>query len=69
MCGQGPVLQGNSVKLSLNCSSEEEINQLYQKLSEQDQIISELKAEFWGDLFAMVIDKFGVRWMLSLKKK
>lgn len=69
MCGQGDLKQGNSVQLNLNCSSEEEINQLYKSLAEGGKILSELKAEFWGALFAMVIDRFGVRWMLSYDKK
>jgi PhnB protein len=68
MCGQGDLNQGNSVQLSLNCSSEEEINNLYKKLSDGGQILQELKEEFWGALFAMIVDKFGVRWMLSLEK-
>ena len=69
MCGQGDVVQGNSVQLNLNCSSDEEINTLYQKLSTDGSIVQELEHQFWGDLFAMVIDKFGVRWMLSLEIK
>ncbi|HMQ07038.1 MAG TPA: VOC family protein [Saprospiraceae bacterium] len=65
MCGQGELLQGNSIQLSLHCNSEEEIHRLYNKLSEKGTVLSELKKEFWGSLFAMIIDCFGVRWMLS----
>ncbi len=68
MCGQGALNQGNSVQLSLDCSSEDEIKDLYQKLSEGGKILDDLKEQFWGALFAMVIDKFGVRWMLSYEK-
>lgn len=68
MCGQGNLNQGNSVQLNLNCSSEEEIKTLYRKLSEGGRILEELKEPFWGGLFAMLIDKFGVRWMLSYEK-
>lgn len=66
MCGQGDLNQGNSVQMSLTCSSKEEIVMLYQQLSEGGKIIQSLEKQFWGSLFAMVIDKFGVRWMLSL---
>jgi len=62
MCGQGDLNQGNSLQLILNCSSEEEINNLYKKLSDGGHILQELKEEFWG------VDKFGVRWMLSFEK-
>ena len=68
MCGQGVLNQGNTVQLSLTCTSEDEINNLYQELSEGGKVMEELKEPFWGSLFAMVIDKFGVRWMLSYDK-
>ncbi|WMJ72366.1 VOC family protein [Cytophagaceae bacterium ABcell3] len=67
MCGQGELHQGNNVQLSLNCSSKEEINNLFQRLSEGGKVVQELQEPFWGGLFAMLIDKFGVRWMLSLE--
>lgn len=68
MCGMGELTPGNSVDINLNCSSEEEINHLYKKLSEEGKILQELQEQFWGALFAMVTDRFGVRWMLSLDK-
>ncbi|MBK6265154.1 VOC family protein [Marivirga sp. S37H4] len=68
MCGMGELKQGNSVQINLNCSSEEEINELYKKLPEGGKVVDELNEQFWGALFAMVIDRFGVRWMLSLDK-
>lgn len=67
MCGMGKLQQGNSVELNLNCSSEEEINHLYKELSNGGKILDKLQEQFWGALFAMVIDRFGVRWMLSLE--
>lgn len=67
MCGQGDLVQGNSVQLSLDCDSKEEIDHLYEKLSEGGTVVQKLEPQFWGALFAMVIDKFGVRWMLSLE--
>lgn len=65
MCGNGEIKRGNSVQLCLNCDTEEEINTLYQQLTGEGKILSELKSEFWGDQFAMVIDRFGVQWMLA----
>jgi PhnB protein len=68
MCGMGELKRGNSVEINLNCQSEEEINQLYQKLSEGGKILEELKDQFWGAKFAMLIDQFGIRWMLNYEK-
>jgi PhnB protein len=68
-CGQGDVMQGNSFQFNLNYNSKEEIKSLFQQLSKGGSVVQELEEQFWGDLFAMVIDKFGVRWMLSLEQK
>lgn len=59
---------GNNVALSLNCSSENEINTYYAKLSEGGKIIDSLKQQFWGALFGVFDDKFGIRWMLNYDK-
>jgi len=64
----GGFQQGNNVALSLNCSSEEEINNFYSKLSEGGKIIDSLKQQFWGAMFGVFDDKFGVRWMLNYDK-
>lgn len=69
MCGMGEVLRGNSVEISLECTTEKEINQLYKELADEGEVLDELKEQFWGSLFAMVADRYGNRWMLSLEKK
>ncbi|GAA5037764.1 VOC family protein [Marivirga lumbricoides] len=68
MCGMGEVKRGNNVEINLNCESEEEINHLYQQLSAGGEILNELREEFWGAKFAMLIDQFGVRWMMNYEK-
>lgn len=60
--------EGNNVALALNCSSEEEINAFYTKLSEGGKVIQGPRTEFWGGIFAALIDKFGIRWMLNYEK-
>ena len=64
---QGYML-GNNIALSLNCSSEEEINSFYSKLSEDGKIIDSLKTQFWGAVFGVFTDKFGITWMLNYDK-
>lgn len=69
MCGMGALKHGNAIQINLNCSSQEEIRDLYKRLPEGGgTIVDELKEQFWGALFAMVTDRFGIRWMLSLDK-
>ena len=68
MIGPDGFNQGTNIALSLNCSSEEEINTFFAKLSEGGKIIDPLKVQFWGALFGVFNDKFGIRWMLSYDK-
>lgn len=68
MLWPGDLVNGNSVTLSLNCSSEEEINEFFSKLAEGGQITDPLKDQFWGALFGTLTDKFGVKWMLNYDK-
>ncbi len=62
------ITKGNSIALSINCSSEEEINTFFNKLSTGGTIIDPLKEQFWGAIFGVFTDKFGTRWMLNYDK-
>ncbi len=66
--GMGSSVEGTNVVLSLNCSSEEEANTFFSKLSEGGKITHPLKVEFWGALFGQLTDKFGIHWMLNYDK-
>lgn len=68
MVGPEGFVQGNTVSLMVSCSSEEEINTLFAKLSEHGQIGCPLGEQFWGSIFAALTDKFGTSWMLNYDK-
>ncbi len=55
---------GNNISLTLTCESEEEINNLFTKLSDGGEILMPLGIQFWGDLFGAFYDKFKIKWML-----
>lgn len=61
-------LKGNHMALSLNCSSEEEINHFFSSLSAGGQVVDSLGVKFWGAIFGVLTDKFGIRWMLNYDK-
>ena len=65
MTGPDGFQQGNNIALSVNCSSEEEINTLFSVLSSDGKIIDTLKPQFWGGLFGVIQDKYGISWMLN----
>ena len=61
-------VKGNVINLNINCSSEKEINSFFEKLSEGGNVTMPLADQFWGAKFGMLIDKFGIAWMLNLEK-
>ena len=61
---EGPLVQGNTITLCLNCSSEAEVQQFFQRLSEGGHVSHPLKVEFWGATFGTLTDRFGQHWML-----
>ncbi len=65
---QDAPVKGNVINLNINCSSEEEINSFFEKLSEGGNIIMPLADQFWGAKFGMLTDKFDISWMLNWEK-
>lgn len=66
----GQVLKtGNNFSLSLSPDSEEEALRLFNGLAEGGTIEAPFKKEFWGGFFGMILDKFGVRWMVNYEPK
>jgi PhnB protein len=62
------LVQGNNFAISVNCNSEEEINTLFEKLGAGGTVIDPLKEQFWGAIFGVLNDKFGIRWMFNYEK-
>ena len=60
---------GDTITLSINCTSEDEIKTIFSKLSAGGKVTMPLKDEFWGATFGMLTDKFGIDWMLNFQKK
>jgi PhnB protein len=56
---------GNNISLSINASTEEDAERLFNNLSEGGRITMPLEKTFWGALFGMFTDKFGINWMVN----
>ena len=63
------LIKGNSVSLALNCSSEEEIRDYFEKLSAGGEATHPLEDTFWGALFGGLTDRYGNHWLLNFTKK
>lgn len=66
----GPVFTMNpSISLYVSCSTENEIDNLYKKLSDGGFVMMALDKYPWSEKYAWVKDKFGVSWQLILTDK
>lgn len=61
----GKTQQGDQVRVSLECESEEEITRVYNNLSVSGNVEVELQETAWGALHANLVDQFGVGWLLN----
>lgn len=68
MVGNNGLIQGNSVSLMLDCTSEDEIKSSFDKLSDGGEATHPLENTFWGALFGDLTDKFGNHWLLHYSK-
>jgi PhnB protein len=68
MVSEQGLIKGNAVSLSINCSSEEEIKNFYEKLSSGGKKDHPLENTFWGALFGDLTDKYGNHWLLNFDK-
>lgn len=63
------LVKGNAVSLMLDCSSEAEIKNVFQKLSSNGgKVLHPLENSFWGALFGDLMDKYGNIWLLHFDK-
>ena len=68
MVSENGLVKGNAVSLMLNCSSENEIRNYYENLSDGGKQTHPLEISFWGALFGDLTDKYGNNWLLHFDK-
>lgn len=56
-----------SISLYVSCATEEEIDRLFEQLSQGGAVAMPLAAYPFSEKFAWVADKYGVSWQLSLE--
>ena len=61
----GPYIAGTNFSLSLHPDSEEEARKLFDALSKGGTAVMPLEKTFWGAYFGMLVDKFGIKWMVN----
>jgi PhnB protein len=59
-----PVQRGNGLNLALGFKTEEEGRQVFERLADGGNVRMPFERMFWGEMFGMVEDPFGVRWQV-----
>jgi len=56
---------GNNVHITIIAESKEEADRLFKGLSAGGTVTMPLDMAFWGAYFGMLVDKYGVQWMIN----
>ena len=57
---------GNNIAVSLSGDDDAELRGYWDKLAGGGQVALALEKQMWGDVFGMVVDRFGVSWMVNI---
>lgn len=57
---------GAQISLTLNGDDEVKLREYWDKLVEGGQVTVPLDKAPWGDTFGMLVDKFGINWMIDI---
>ena len=63
------LVQGNNFSVSVSAESRVEAEKIFNGLAEYGQISMPLADTFWGAFFGMIIDQFGINWMISFNER
>ena len=58
-------VKGNNFSISISAESKQEADKIFTALSHGGQVTMAMNNTFWGDYFGMLVDQFGIHWMMS----
>ena len=61
-----PHQPGNNITVSLSGDDAKELRGYWEKLNDGGTVTVPLEKQMWGDEFGMLIDKFGIAWMVNI---
>ena len=59
------IVGGNNFHISIQVDSEGETDRVFNALSTDGHVTMPLHQAFWGERFGMLVDRFGIQWMVS----
>jgi len=64
LVGESGLSRGNAVSILIKCTSKEEMNVYFGKLSEGGEATHPITRTFWGAWFGGLTDKYGNQWVM-----
>jgi PhnB protein len=61
-----PYQAGTNISVSLSGDDDGELRGYWDKLADGGQVTLALEKQMWGDVFGMVVDRFGITWMVNI---
>jgi PhnB protein len=61
-----PYTPGTNISISLSGENQAELTAYYEKLSAGGTVVEPLTKAPWGDTFGMLVDPFGINWMVNI---
>jgi PhnB protein len=62
-----PRDEGSSIQISLS-GDDANLRDYFQKLSQRGSVTMPLAKQAWGDEFGMLVDPFGIQWMVNVSQ-
>jgi PhnB protein len=63
------LIKGTNVSLSLVGNDAAKLKGFFEKLSAGGTVTMPMEKQFWGDVFGMFTDKFGIHWMVNVTER
>jgi PhnB protein len=60
---------GDNISLTVILTDEQEQTRIFEALSQGGKVVQPLQEAFWGARFGMLVDRYGIHWMLSCTKE
>ncbi len=57
---------GSNMAISLSGEDADELRGYWERLSEGGTVMMPLEKQMWGDEFGMLMDRFGIQWMVNI---
>ncbi len=61
-----PLVRGNNLQVSISGDDADALRGYWVALGEGGEVLVPLEAQMWGDVYGLLVDRFGVRWHVNI---